>query len=75
MWDLKGIVRIMDHTAGIDLTDWATLLEVLDGAKAPFAATEALTGTWMAVLAARESAAETPAEPPRRRDVTWRLEP
>lgn len=62
----------------IDLTDWATLLEVLDGARAPFAALSSLTAAWMAAAAARCTPAAPPPCPPAAaaaEGVTWRLVP
>lgn len=61
----------------IDFTDWATLLEVLDGARAPFAALSTLTGAWVAAMAGRQP---SKSEPPRPRAghvkaVRWRLVP
>lgn len=77
--DVMGTAcAIMDDTLAIDLTDWETLLEVLDGARAPYAALPDLTARWAAVLARRNAPAavlpaviDTPAAGP----VTWRLEP
>ena len=63
----------MDDTFHIDLTDWATLLEALDGARAPFAALSAIATAW-----ARRQCGDpaeimpTPAVPA---GVSWRLVP
>ncbi|CUW38184.1 conserved protein of unknown function [Magnetospirillum sp. XM-1] len=65
----------MNDTLRIDLTDWATLLEVLDGAQAPFAALSSLTAAWVAAIAARCTPAAPPPCPPAAEGVTWRLVP
>lgn len=72
------VCAIMDNTLGIDLTDWETLLEVLDGARAPYAALPDLADSWAAALARRTADPATlPAviETPATETVTWRLEP
>lgn len=57
----------------IDLTDWATLLEVLDGARAPFAALSSLTAAWVAAMARHRPPPLRPSHPAE--GVTWRLVP
>jgi hypothetical protein len=76
--DVMGTAcAIMDDTPEIDLTDWETLLEVLDGARAPYAALPDLTTRWAAVLERRNAASALPAvaETPAAGPVNWRLEP
>ncbi len=61
----------------IDFTDWATLLEVLDGARAPFAALSSLTGAWIAAMAGQQRLSSESPRPPEERGkaVMWRLVP
>lgn len=66
----------MDETMRIDFTDWATLLEVLDGARAPFAALSTLTGAWIAAMAGHQPPPPASPHPPgRAKAVKWRLVP
>jgi len=64
----------MDDTFRTDLTDWATLLEALDGTRAPFAALSTVAAAW-----ARRQPSRRPAEsrppPTAPAGVNWCLVP
>jgi hypothetical protein len=74
MWPLETTQSMAgSEDMNLDLTDWATLLEVLDGARAPFAPLSSLPTSRPCVPEPPKTANRPDCR--RHRRITWQLVP